>query len=176
VRTSETDVCPDEYETLFTRQWPGTKSGCDCKTIFFSYIPVNHVNQINEKICTKNHKMAGCRNENLIAPHELPDLGDFKICGKRGGDSFLGIQRPLDLNGTCPEGFKTCYSEYFPEKRLCSLEPIMSFPTSSQLLRSSLTNTICPNLHQLRNRKSSSSCKPQHANSLSSDSFSAFYS
>lgn len=66
--------------------------------------------------------MAGCRNVNPIPPHILSDLGGFKICGKRGGDSFLGIQRSLDLNGTCPEGYKTCNPESLPEKRLCSLE------------------------------------------------------
>jgi hypothetical protein len=66
--------------------------------------------------------MAGCRNVNPIPPQELSDFGGFKICGKRGGDSFLGIQRPLDLNGTCPEGYKTCNPESLPEKRLCSLE------------------------------------------------------
>ena len=41
---------------------------------------------------------------------------------KRGGYSFLEIQLPLDLKGSCPEGFKTCNPESSPEKRLCSLE------------------------------------------------------
>jgi hypothetical protein len=35
---------------------------------------------------------------------------------KRGGYSFLEIQRPLDLKGSCPEGFKTCNPESSPEK------------------------------------------------------------
>ena len=115
-------MCPDKYEPLFTRKWPGTKRGCDCKTVFSKSIPADDVNQINDKICTKNHTMAGCRDVNPIAPHELSDLGGFKICGKRGGYSFLRIQRPFDLNGTCPEGFKTCNPKSLPEKRLCSKE------------------------------------------------------
>ena len=55
-----------------------------------------------------------------IDAKELTDLGGFKICGLRGGKSFMEMQRPIDMKGNCPEGFQVCNPDAEADNRVCT--------------------------------------------------------
>ena len=40
---------------------------------------------------------------------KLSSIDGRKICGQRGGKSFLEAVRPTYVFGMCPEGFELCY-------------------------------------------------------------------
>ena len=52
-----------------------------------------------------NQTRAGCRSIYAIEERDLNNVGGFAVCGLRGGSNFIETQRPIDLQGNCPNGY-----------------------------------------------------------------------
>ncbi len=112
--------CPYNYTALFARQWLGTKVGCDCRFIYSWNIPVMDQNSVLSHACGRNHTRAGCVSVRENLPKAMPDLGGFQVCGKQGGQSFIAMQRPIDLQGNCPKGYQVCNPDADADHRVCT--------------------------------------------------------
>ncbi|TNV79722.1 hypothetical protein FGO68_gene2934 [Halteria grandinella] len=116
-----TQACPSHYEELFTREWPGTEYGCDCMGVYSTRLEFWQQNSmLNHGSCTYNQTRAGCKTVYPLDPVLLNNLGGFKICGLRGGSSFIQAQRPIDSKGQCPSGYEACNPTADFERRICS--------------------------------------------------------
>ena len=77
-------------------------------------------NDIYKGSCSKKRSKSGCTTVKAKPSSNLYDIGGFKICGLSGGKSFLDMQRPIDMEGNCPNGFKACNPEAEPDNRICT--------------------------------------------------------
>jgi hypothetical protein len=82
---SNSNGCPEGFEPLINRTWPGTSPGCDCswsqKGEFAVY----------KGDCFKNITRHGCWNIQVANPIHLNIFHGSYICGKRAGENYLKI-------------------------------------------------------------------------------------
>ena len=106
VISNTTAACPNEYETIFSRYWAGSSKGCYCKS--GSITKKYWGKQLYRETCYTNDTFfKGCKDVKGIQGQPLDDFGGFKICGKRGGETFLNAQR-VNAYGLCPSGYVLC--------------------------------------------------------------------
>ena len=95
---NSTNPCPRDHEDeVFYDVWQGMSGYCDCIDIWgYESEPFS----MGLACTTGNNSQIddGCRNRNGMPPRVMADLGNFKVCGKRGGDSFLNANRPIGQN------------------------------------------------------------------------------
>ncbi|CAI2364706.1 unnamed protein product [Moneuplotes crassus] len=108
IKTSTTE-CPEGYESLIDREWPGTVSGCDCHQASFGY---SHYKDLDTGHCSSNQTKDGCRDVHSTHKAPLDKFYGVRICGYRAGANFVQIERPFKLAGeiSCPNGYKICGS------------------------------------------------------------------
>lgn len=119
ITVSTNGTCITDFEPLFARTWPGTLRGCDCRGIWSSRINFWEQNSLNIGGCSYNQTRAGCRSVLPFNQKVLGNLGGYSICGKRGGSTFIEMQRPIDMEGNCPDGFSPCNPKALPDQRVC---------------------------------------------------------
>ena len=75
------DQCPNGYEKMFTRVWPGTSELCYRESDSKEFSDLNfHLNR-----CTYAETRSGWSNYNAKDKILMDKHGDSIICGKRGG-------------------------------------------------------------------------------------------
>lgn len=82
--------CPTGYQSLIERKWPGTVSGCDCRSAW----ALTFRSGISTSSCDRNQTRDGCRDVYSVAPVPLAKFYSYKICGLRAGDNFVDAKRP----------------------------------------------------------------------------------
>lgn len=98
------DKCPEGYENLIDRQWPGTEHGCDCSRSykFFRGVQTGH--------CDKNETRAGCVDVWSNSAIPLEKFYSYRLCGKREGEPFHKAERPSKKFAEigCQNGYRLC--------------------------------------------------------------------
>lgn len=93
-----TDINPCSVEpgyfSLSNRWWDGTQSGCECQNLI-------------KRDCTDLELNEGCSPVDPIEGRELYQFRGQQICARRGGQSFMEIERP-DITGKCPPDSQVC--------------------------------------------------------------------
>ena len=81
---------PSGYENLINSEWPGTNEGWEC-THSHKYYSVG----LNPGICSKNQTIDGCRKIQEVKSIPINKFYSYRIWGKRSGDSFANMLRPI---------------------------------------------------------------------------------
>ncbi len=82
-------ACPNGFENIYARKWPGTKYGCDCINVFSQNISISHRDKVFDEFCTSTERYFGCIDVYGLQADTLISLGGFTICGRRSGQSFV---------------------------------------------------------------------------------------
>ena len=90
--------CPEDYESLITRKWPGTVEGCDCSG---SHRGI-HYSDLNPGSWDHNQTRESCRNVLPLKPIPLQKFYSYRICGLRGGQNFANLRRPISTENQAP--------------------------------------------------------------------------
>ena len=106
--TASTSEWPSGYESLITRDWPGTVDGCDCSHAW-SW-DTFHYRDLERGSCSYNQTRDGCINIRRVHPIPLEKFYSSKICGLREGSNFAETKRPQKIGGEfkCELGYKKC--------------------------------------------------------------------
>ena len=86
---------------MFYDLWPGTTIMCDC---------LKHNGKVLNRACKKGGRSsdpASCERINPVAPQVQAMFYGYRVCGSRGGDTFLDVKRgtSLQVGGVCPAGY-----------------------------------------------------------------------
>lgn len=110
--------CPSGYEKLFTREWPGTENGCDCRGVYHRYIPASSRGKITKGYCNRNETRYGCDDIWSLSPLDLDIVGGHLYCGKRADTNFIELTR-VGLDGECPKDYVACNPDAYIDNKYC---------------------------------------------------------
>ena len=107
------DIAGGEHEDVFTAVWPGTSVACDCTEGKNVDDPRMF---ILGKSCPKSTSV--CKSIQGWPPIRQSVMNGRRICGKRGGESFVEAVR-VNALGQCPEGLQKCSDKTSMENTVC---------------------------------------------------------
>lgn len=118
VRNATVTSCPQGYEPLWARTWPGLSEGC--------LINFNKPDQmvVDRAFATTNNltcdipiaKQGPILMDNFVA---TGGLYGFEFCAKRGGLPFMNVTRVEPETLLCPNGTEPCSNFTSPENTIC---------------------------------------------------------
>ena len=102
-----TDNCPQGYNEMFVKEYPGTQVGCE----------------LSEEVTTppaEDPDGDTCRIkiEQTFEVYQNSFYGR-KICGLQGGEPFITVTRPNITTSECPEGTLPCSTATSPTNTVC---------------------------------------------------------
>lgn len=107
VKSERENVCPNDYEYLFSYTWLGTKMGCDCLGI-----KGTSIQDFEDKIlvgpCSVTLTKFGCKTIPEIPGKTIHSLGDKYFCVKRNNFSYYSNYSEHIFEEECPSEMKSC--------------------------------------------------------------------
>ena len=99
VLESEANDCPTNYEPLVYRVWNGTYDLCEVTA---------DGKQDNYEVLKNSDATCNGLTKQGLAPMNMTNISGMKLCGKRGGNSFIDEVRVEPFTRKCPKNYEPC--------------------------------------------------------------------